>query len=131
MKRLSHGFTIIEILFVVVLLGAASVLFFVQKNGLEVVARDEASKTAINAMYYSLEEVFYPTNKFYPQSIGSDSLKSMDPSLFTDTNGVKIGETGSTYTYEPTNCVDSKCQGYTLKTTLENEADFIKINRNN
>ena len=82
-------------------------------------------------MYYNLEEVFYPANKFYPQAINSDNLKAVDPALFTDMNGVKVGDAGSIYTYSPTNCVDNKCKGYTLKSTLENEADYVKNNRNN
>jgi hypothetical protein len=131
MKKQVDGFTVIEILFIAVLLGAASIIFFVQKNNLEVISRDDARKTSINAIYYSLEEVFYPANKFYPQTVNSDNLKSLDPALFSDTDGTKIGDAGSTFTYEPTDCTDQKCKGYTLKTTLEKEADFIKTNRNN
>jgi hypothetical protein len=131
MKKQSKGFTVIEISFIAVLLGTASVLFFIQKNDLSVISRDDKRKTSINAMYYSLEEVFYATNKYYPQTISSDNLKSVDPDLFIDSNGVKIGETGSLYTYEPTNCVDQKCKSYTLKSSLENEADFAKTSRNN
>jgi len=129
-KRIT-GFTVIELLFVAVLVGLASVLFFVQKHNLEVVAQDDTKKTAINAMYYGLEEVFYPANKYYPQSISSDNLKSVDPALFTDPNGVIINTAGSAYTYSPTNCVDSKCKSYTLESTLENEDDFVKTSRNN
>jgi type II secretory pathway pseudopilin PulG len=131
MKKQSDGFTIIEILFVVILLGTASTLFFIQKNDLSILARDNQRKVAINSMYYGLEEVFYTNNKYYPQTINSDNLKSVDPDLFTDSNGVKLGDTGSLYNYEPTNCVDQKCKGYTLKSSLENEADFVKTSRNN
>jgi Tfp pilus assembly protein PilE len=129
-KRIT-GFTVIELMFVAVLVGIASIFFFIQKHNLEVVAQDDTKKIAINAMYYGLEEVFYPANKYYPQSITSDNLKSVDPALFTDPNGVKINTAGSSYTYSPTNCVDNKCKGYTLKSTLNNEADYIKTNRNN
>jgi len=131
MTKRSSGFTIIEILFVAVFVGVASIIFFMQKQNVEVIARDNAKKTAINAMYYSLEEVFYAANKYYPQTIGSNNLKSVDPSLFTDPNGVTLGSAGSAYAYTPINCVDSKCKSYTLQTTLENEADYIKTNRNN
>lgn len=127
----SKGFTIIELIFIIVLLGAASVLFFVQKNNLEVAGRDETRKTAINAMYYSIEEVYFKTNGYYPQTIDATVLPSVDPSLFTDPNGVKIGEANSNYRYEPYNCNDNKCKNYTLRTTLENEADYIKTNRSN
>lgn len=130
MTKKSNGFTVIEILFIVLVFGAASILFFVQKNEIESSAQDNIRKTAINAMYYGLEEVFYPTNQYYPQSINSDVLKSVEPALFTDTNGTKIGDAGSLYTYLPTNCTDNKCKSYTLKSSLTSEDDFTKTNRN-
>lgn len=130
MTKHSHGFTVIEILFVSLIAIAASILFFVQKNNLEIVASDNTKKASINAMYYSLEEVFYQTNKYYPQSISSDNLKSVDPSIFTDPNGIKINTAGSAYAYSATNCQDNKCKSYTLKTTLQNEADYKKTNKN-
>ena len=129
MIKKSNGFTVIELLFIVVLLGAASVLFFIQKNSIETSAQDNTKKTAINSMYYSLEEVFYPTNKFYPQTISSDNLKSVDPALFTDPSGIKLGTAGSAYTYTPTNCAENKCKSYTLKAKLANESDYTKTNK--
>jgi len=130
MTKHSNGFTIIEILFVALVAGVASVVFFIQKNNIEIVANDNTKKTAINAMYYSLEGVFYPANKYYPQTINSDNLKSVDPALFTDPNGAKINTAGGAYSYTPTNCQDGKCKSYTLKAILQNEADFIKTNKN-
>jgi hypothetical protein len=102
-----------------------------QKDNLVVVSHDNSKKTAINAMYYSLEEVFYPANGYYPQAINADNLKSVDPTLFTDPSGVIINTEGSAYTYSPTNCAENKCKSYTLKATLEKEADYIKTSRNN
>lgn len=131
MNKHSHGFTVVEIIFVVALLATASVFFFVQKNGIEIVARDDSRKTAINAIYYSLEEVFYPAHKYYPQMINTETLPSVDPNLFTDPNGLKLGQAGSDYTYHPTNCTDGQCKSYTLQATLENENDYIKTNREN
>jgi len=131
MIKRSNGFTVIELIFIIILLGVASILFFIQKNSVETVAQDNAKKTAINAMYYSLEEVFYPTNQYYPQTISSDNLKSVDPALFTDPSGVKLGTSGSAYNYSPTNCAENKCKGYSLKASLTNEADYIKTSKNN
>ena len=125
----SQGFTVIELLVIIVILGAASVLFFIQKNNLEVAYRDEQRKTAINAIYYGLEEVYFKENKAYPRTLSSDILPSVNPEQLKDTNGVQIGEARSEYRYEPTNCTDDACASYTLRTTLENEADFIKTNR--
>lgn len=130
MNTPSRGFTIIELLFIVVILAAASVLFFTQKNNLEIAARDETRKISVNAMYYSLEEVFYKTNAYYPRTIDEKVLPSMDPALFSDPKGVKIGEATSDYRYESLNCDGDRCKSYTLRTTLENEADFIKDSKN-
>ena len=131
MTNKSRGFTIIELIFIIVIIGAASIIFFIQKSNLQTVANDGTRKTAINAIYYSLEEVFYQNNKYYPQTISSDNLKSVDPTLFTDPDGVMLGTAGSDYLYSPANCSDNQCKSYTLKAILEKEADFIKTSRNN
>jgi len=131
MTKKSQGFTVIELIFIVVVCGLASILFFVQKNELQIIASDDSKKIAINSMYYSLEEVFYAANKYYPQTISSDNLKSVDPALFTDPDGILIGTAGSVYSYLPTNCNDNQCKSYTLKSTLQKEADYIKTSRNN
>ena len=129
-KKYTSGFTVIELIFVAVLAVVVSVIFFAQKNNLESIASDNIKKTSINAMYYSLEEVFHSSNNYYPQTISSDVLKSVDPDLFTDPSGIKLGDEGSSYTYTPTNCSDNKCKSYTLKAVLENESDYIKTSKN-
>ena len=126
----SRGFTVIELLIVVVLFATASVVFFVQKNNVEVAARDEARKTSINAMYYALEEVYFKTNSSYPRTITAETLPSVDPELLKDPAGVKIGESESNFRYESFNCDGDSCKSYTLRTTLENEDDFVKQSRN-
>lgn len=125
----TRGFTVIELVIVVTLFAVASVVFFVQKNHVEVAARDDARKTSINAIYYSLEEVYFTQNKAYPRTVNAEILPSVDPDLFKDPNGVKIGENTSDFRYEPLNCSGDTCQGYSLRTTLEGEDDYIKSNR--
>lgn len=127
--KYTRGFTVIELLIVVVLLTAGSMLFFVQKNNVEIAARDEMGKTSINAMYYSLEEVYFKKNNSYPRVINSTVLPSVDPELFKDTSGVKIGESNSDFSYEGSSCDGDSCKAYTLRTTLQNEDDYIKTNR--
>jgi type II secretory pathway pseudopilin PulG len=129
--KYTRGFTVLELLIVVVLLLGASMLFFIQKNNVELSARDETRKTSINAMYYSLEEVYFKQNNAYPRTINAETLPSVDPNLFKDPNGVKISEAGSNYSYEASDCSASACKAYTLRTTLQNEDDYIKENRNN
>ena len=125
----SRGFTVIELLFVVIILAVASVFFFIQKGDVEAAARDDQRKTAINAMYYGLEEVYYTEHGSYPRSIDSDTLPSVDPDLFTDPNSVKLGESDSNYQYKATDCDGDACKSYTLRTTLEAEDDFVKKSR--
>jgi type II secretory pathway pseudopilin PulG len=129
MKR-SQGFTVIELIVVIAFLAGATVLLLVQKNNLGATQRDTDRKTAINAMYYNLEEVFYEKNGYYPSKIDSKTLRAMDPALFTDPFGVKINEAASNYRYEGTDCTDNKCKSYTLRADLEKEDDFVKKNRN-
>ena len=76
MKR--NGFTVIELLVVITVLGVGSWLFFSEKAKVDAVARDNQRKTAINSMYYSLEEYFYPKFGYYPQTIDSQTLRTMD-----------------------------------------------------
>lgn len=124
-----HGFTVLEVLVAVVFLAFAGTLFYIQKHDLEVANRDNDRKTAINAMYYSLEEVFYPANNTYPRTISADNLKAVDPALFKDPNGNAVGESDSNYRYEPSGCNGDNCSGYTLRADLENESDFVKTSR--
>jgi len=126
MKMRTKGFTVIELLFVIAFIGTAAILFFVQQGNVEVAAHDTQRKTAINAMYYGLEEVFYAQNNYYPIEINEKNLPSVDPALFTDPNGTPIDDSTSNYRYQGTNCTDDKCKSYTLRATLENEADYIK-----
>ena len=127
----TRGVTVIELLIVATLFAVASVVFFVQKNNFEVAARDEARKTSINALYYGLEEVYFKANNTYPRTISSEALPSVDPDQFKDQSGVKIGESDSDFRYESFDCSGDSCKSYTLRTTLENEDDFVKESRNN
>lgn len=124
------GFTIIELVVVIAFAALAVILFFVQKVNVDALDRDKQRKTAINAMYYALEEGFFAQNNYYPETITPENLTVVDPNLFTDPSGRILGETGCSYTYEAANCSDGQCKEYTLRANLEKEDDFIKKNRN-
>lgn len=129
-KQVKAGFTLVEILVVIGFLGLLFIFALLQYFTLSAMDRDEQRKTAINAMYYSLEEGFYAKNGYYPQTISDTVLTAMDPELFTDPAGVNLGSEGSTYTYEPADCDDNgHCQEYTLRADLEREDDYIKRSR--
>ncbi len=151
-RQSQAGFTVIELIVVIIIAAAASILFFIQNNNLRAAKLDTQRKTAINAMYYDLEKVFYPKNGYYPVELSSETLTAVDPDLLVDTNGNKIDEkldlSGlsdeekksmesvdthlSEYTYEPINCsTDGKCKSYTLRVSLTNEGDYIKKSLHN
>lgn len=132
MKKMSSktGFTVPELLVVCAFAALLLILFFVQKGNVDAMNRDEKRKTAINAMYYALEEGFYEQNKYYPEEISEDVLTVIDPELFTDPNGYYLNSVIGSYSYEATNCKDGKCKSYELRATLEKEDDYIKRNRN-
>ena len=125
-----HGFTILEITIVAVFASLLFIFFFVQKSDLDAFARDEARKTAINAMYYALEESFYKDHGYYPALISEDNIKVIDPALWTDPDGHNLGDPESSYSYEAANCQNGHCQEYTLRATLEKEDTYVKYNRN-
>lgn len=124
------GFTLIELIIVIVFASLALILFFIQKVNVDAMNRDEHRKIAINAMYYGLEEGYFAKNGYYPETISETNLTVIDPNLFTDPSGVILGENGCSYLYEAANCEDGKCKEYTLRAILEKEEDYIKKNRN-
>ena len=115
------GFTLIELMIVGAFAALLVIIFFLQKSNVEAMDRDDARKTAINAMYYALEEYYYP------DTISEENLPVIDPELFTDPFGTNLGIEGSNYTYEVANCNSkNECQEYTLRAQLEKEDTYIK-----
>lgn len=126
-----HGFTLLELVITITFAGLLFLFFFVQKNNLDALQRDEDRKTAINAMYYALEESYFKTHGYYPETISEENITVIDPALWTDPSGYNLGDPRSSYTYQPANCDNGHCKGYTLKADLEKEATYIKTNRAN
>lgn len=124
------GFTALELVVAIIVLIAAGAIFLVQKNDIAAEHRDSTRKTAINAIYYNLEEVVRPALGGYPATLDTKQLKAMDSDLLKDPNGILINETGSDYHYEPSSCSGTLCQHYVLRAELEKEAEFIKRSRN-
>ncbi len=91
-KSRQSGFTVIELVLVTVVLIVAGVLIYLQMNNLAITNQDSQRKTAINAMYYALEEVYYKKHQSYPSSLTSATLPSVDPELFKDPDGFTLGK---------------------------------------
>lgn len=123
------GFTVIEVLVVLLFLIIALAIFLTQKASVDSAVRDSERKSAVNAIYYNLEEVYYKKTGYYPEFIDNSTLTALDPDLLTDPNGNVIGSPNSTIIYESNSCsLDGKCQGYSLRAELENEAEYRKSN---
>jgi type II secretory pathway pseudopilin PulG len=130
MKQRTHGFTVIEVITLILFLGVATIVLFTQRANLVAAQQDTQRKTAINAMYYNLENVYYNAHHSYPAKIDSKVLAAMDPALFTDPKGIALGTSGSDYRYTGENCDISgtDCKSYTLRAELQKEAPYIKTN---
>ena len=125
-----QGFTVLELTIVGAFAALLVIFFFIQKANIAAMSRDDQRKTAINAMYYALEEYYYPEFGYYPSTLSEDNLPVIDPELFTDPYGTNLGSDGCSYVYEPANCNDAgECQEFTLRATLEREDNYIKKGR--
>ncbi len=130
MNKRRAGFTTLELIVVVLIAGILTIFFFLQAQNMAAIKRDDYAKTAINAMYYSLEEINYPRDGYYPEELNEETLRGFDPQFFTDPFGVNVGTEGSKFRYEPSGCEAGKCQEYTLRAELEKEAEYVKRSRN-
>lgn len=124
-----RGFTVIELLTVFVAIAVIGYVGWNQINTLQTMGRDDKRRTAINAIYYNLEEIYYKQHSSYPKVLTDTTFTGMDKTLLKDPEGTKIGQPNSDYRYEPIRCSANTCKGYTLRTTLEKEADYVKTNR--
>ena len=124
-----NGFTVIELLVVIAFLIAVAVLGFFQLSKIRNESDNTKKRTAINAMYYSLEEGFYAKNGYYPEKLEDSTLLTMYTALLNDPNNKKIGDRASAYRYEAANCNNGKCKSYKLRAVLADEDDYIKESR--
>lgn len=123
----SHGFTVIELLVIITLVGIVGGVAFDLRGSLNSMHRDRDRKVAINAMHHNLQEVAKPSLGGYPRVLSARNLPAMNPNLLKDPRGVMVGKTESDYRYEPTGCNGGDiCSGYVLRADLELEVDFVK-----
>jgi len=121
-----EGFTVIELIIFFVILAVLAVFFVLQRMDLDSSFDDQSRKTAINAMYYNLTEVYHKKHGFYPIEITEDNLVGIDPDMLYDPYGLMIGDGDSDYRYEGLNCnKDNQCREFRLTSKLEKEDDYI------
>lgn len=144
-KKRQSGFTIVELLIVIVVIGILATLVLVTFTGIQKKARDSQRQTDINAVNSQLE-AFYAQNSYYPSTADLDNatwvkanLKGLDPESLlapNSTTPISSSTTSATtyYNYVPNNCTagtasdptTNACDGYTLTAKLESGSDFSK-----
>jgi len=150
LKQKSKGFTIVELLIVIVVIAILATLVIVTFTGIQQKARDSKRQTDIDALDSHLE-AFYANNGYYPTitdlvtagapntSWLNTNMAGFDPTALTDPKGSII--TGSApaagtyvYSYVTTGCTTSQpssstneCTGFVLTAELEGSTTpFVK-----
>lgn len=136
LKNRSKGFTIVELLIVIVVIAILATLVIVTFTGIQQKARDSQRQTDINAVDSHLE-AYYATNGKYPTLANltdtstptwiSTNMKGLDPESLVGPKGGAIAgstSTGDAYGYvaTPTGCdngTGGDCTGFTLTAQLE------------
>lgn len=133
LKNRSKGFTIVELLIVIVVIAILATLVIVTFTGIQQKARDSQRQTDINAIDSHLEAYFAENGK-YPSftqlttpSFVSANMKGLDPEALVGPKGTAIANsdsTGDAYGYVPTpsgcdNGSGGDCTGFKLTAQLE------------
>ncbi|HXY18258.1 MAG TPA: type II secretion system protein [Candidatus Nitrosopolaris sp.] len=141
-KLRNQGFTIVELLIVIVVIGILATLVITTYNGVQSKARDTKRKTDINALQgqveaYNTNAGFYPTLADMNDSAWrSTNMKGLDPSALNDpqnpnpTSTLCATTTAHCYVYAvtPSGCDNSTtdCTSYTLSASLEDGTTYSK-----
>lgn len=149
LKNKKDGFTIVELLIVIVVIGILATLVIVTFTGIQQKARNSQRQTDINAVD-SHVEAFYAQYGFYPTladlqdaTFVSTYMKGLDPEAMVDPKGGDIAATSDSdqysYVATGTGCTnttattitsgapdDNGCTAFTLTATLEGGSTYTK-----
>lgn len=144
-KRNNRGFTIVELLIVIVVIGILAGLVIVTYNGIQQKARDTERKTDINALAshaeaYNAQAGNYPTlANFNDATFRTTNMKGLPAEALKDPKGAAqtlcAAATATCYGYvpAPTGCdngTNGDCASYTLTANLEAGGTYSKQSSN-
>ena len=144
LKHKQSGFTIIELLIVIIVIGILATLVITTFSGIQRNARNRAREADVNALHSQLE-YYYGQNSKYPTLANMNdaawraaNLKGLDSGALSDPQGgteTLVGTpTAGSYAYEitPTGCnnAGTDCTSYVLTATYEGSGTFVKNSLN-
>lgn len=144
LKRKNSGFTIIELLIVIIVIGILATLVITTFSGIQRNARNRAREADVNALHSQIE-YYYGQNNKYPTldqlndaTWRAENLKGLDAEALKDPQGsaatlVATPAAGSyAYVVTPSGCnnAGTDCTGYTLTATYEGGGTFVKNSLN-
>ena len=147
LKKRQSGFTIVELLIVIVVIGILATLVIVTFTGIQQKARNSQRQTDINALDSHLEAYYAQTGSYPSFAVLTSSgwaganMKGLDPEALVDPKGgnLQSGSSDAThYGYDAkaggAACTDtgtgtaatSNCDSFTLTATLEGGGTYTK-----
>lgn len=145
LKSKQSGFTIIELLIVIIVIGILATLVITTFSGIQKNARNRTREADINALHSQIE-FHYGQSGSYPTLANlndsgwrSTNLKGLDAEALKDPQGAAstlvTAPVAGSYAYAVTpaacdNTAGNECTAYVLTATLEGEAAFVKNSLN-
>lgn len=148
LKRKQGGFTIIELLIVIIVIGILATLVITTFSGIQRNARNRTREADTNALH-SQVEFYYGQNGVYPTLANMNdatwrdtNLKGLDAEALKDPSGTASTLVGTpaanSYAYQPLTEGDAACDNasagdcakYTLTATYEGGGTFVKNSLN-
>ena len=151
LKKRNQGFTIVELLIVIVVIGILALLVITTYSGIQQKARNSKRQTDAQSLQTQLE-AFYSQNGYYPSLTDMNSstwlgtnMKSLDqnalidPSNPTQSKTLLAAPAAKSYAYAVTDnsgnsceSTDTNCAKYTLTATYEGTVNgsstYVKSN---
>jgi general secretion pathway protein G len=143
-SKKQQGFTIVELLIVIVVIGILAALVITTFTGIQQKGRNTERTTDVKALHGQIE-AYYAQNGRYPTLANlndatwrGNNIKGLDPEALKDPKGsaqtlVASAAAGS-YSYDvgPAGCdnTTTDCTTYTLTATLEGGGTYTKNNLN-
>jgi len=93
-KRIESGFTIIELLIVIAIIGILATLVLTNFQGAQAKGRDTVRKNDINSIYQKLEEYYNEQGGYPDGALSSTVFPGIDDEALNDADGTAITYTG-------------------------------------